>query len=161
MNTREKGIIGLMVGTVIFGAFHFLAPSPKTGTIPTQEELKGLDQFIITMAGTLNKQNLVEANYILERAASPCNNDPFLAEKSMLEAVEKKEAVPRPDPLFSYSGFVRIGNKMLAIINGLEYERGDVVEPGGYRVSRITAEQVELNGGGKEHEVLQIMNENL
>ncbi len=160
MNAREKGIVGLMVGTVIFGAFHFFSPGVKLGPLKAQEELKELDQFIVSMAATLNKPDLVEARYILEKAAAPCRKNPFWAEKVEPQVVAKKEDLPQPEHAFIYSGFVCLGNKMLAIINGLEYESGDMLDPGGYRVGRITAEQVILNRGLKENKVLQLMNEN-
>ena len=53
-----------------------------------------------------------------------------------MEARSPKETA-RALPNLAYSGFLEIGSKRLAIINGMEYEAGDRVNPGAFSVKTI------------------------
>jgi hypothetical protein len=52
-----------------------------------------------------------------------------------------KEAA-RAIPNLAYSGFLEIGSKRLAIINGMEYEAGDRVNPGALSIKSILPNKV-------------------
>ena len=42
------------------------------------------------------------------------------------------------------SGFIQVDGRMLAVINGVEYEEGDLMAKGGYTVRQISEEKVVL-----------------
>ena len=57
----------------------------------------------------------------------------------------KIKEVPRvsiPDLKVTYTGFMKMGDKTFAIINGVEYAAGDSLEQGDYMVRSITPDQV-------------------
>jgi hypothetical protein len=41
-----------------------------------------------------------------------------------------------------YNGFIELGSKRLAIINGQEYEAGDKLNPGGFTIKSILPTRV-------------------
>ncbi len=161
MSVREKVILFFMLGTVVFGGWKFFGSSSQTIPDPQQKDSPGLDQFIVAMAGTLNKKYLFEADYILQKAASVCPNDPFVTGEPAPAAVEKTGKTPTPDTTLAYTGYVMVGNHMVAVINGTEYESGDRIGQSDQRVSHISPEQVELQAATGEKTILQLVNENL
>jgi hypothetical protein len=45
-------------------------------------------------------------------------------------------------PVLSYSGFLQMGAKRMAIINGMEYEEGEMLPVSGYFIRSITPKSV-------------------
>ncbi len=54
------------------------------------------------------------------------------------------EAAVKPATLPRYTGFVELGSGKLAVIDGMEYQAGDSLEGGGYKVLSVTPDQVVL-----------------
>ena len=82
--------------------------------------------------------------YIITRAATEWDRKPFLVSKqpletgtSPVEADGQDQAVP-----FSYTGYIKAGDKTLAVISGMEYEIGEILEPGEYLIKDISLAQV-------------------
>lgn len=59
-------------------------------------------------------------------------------------AVQAKVASTAP----RYTGYVELGSGRLAVVDGIEYQVGDRLEGGGYRVTAITPERVALESVG-------------
>jgi len=55
-----------------------------------------------------------------------------------------------------FTGFVRAGDKMLAVINGLEYEEGDMMGNGNYTIKQISSEKVVVESESGEELVILI-----
>ena len=72
------------------------------------------------------------------------NQDPFLHEKKQL-ADESDIKNKTPTPVFVYSGFIGTGNRILAVINDIEYKVGETVKDSSYTIERITPDQVILS----------------
>ena len=64
--------------------------------------------------------------------------------KAQVPPVEKSPAKEtlRPLPNLTYSGFLEIGSKRLAIINGIEYEAGDKLSAGGLTIKTVLPNKV-------------------
>ncbi|MGD8881179.1 MAG: general secretion pathway protein GspB, partial [Desulfobacterales bacterium] len=54
-----------------------------------------------------------------------------------------------PDLEVSYTGFMQMGDKKLAIINGVEYAAGDRLEQGDYILQSITPSRVVIVPTGR------------
>lgn len=158
MTTREKIIVGLMLLVVVFGAYElFLAPKP--GAVPLQkapEGLESLNAFITKVAAANQKGGLSETDaYIIKLAEADWKQDPMLdiPKKSVprpVEPVKKVEPALKLDLV--YTGYMDMGGKSLAIINGMEYETGDTIEPGALLIRRIYPNKIEVvatERGGK------------
>ena len=62
------------------------------------------------------------------------------------------------DAVLLYTGYLKAGGRMIAVINGIEYEPGDVIEPGRYVVREITDQQVVIEERGGKALVLPLDN---
>ena len=67
-----------------------------------------------------------------------------LTDRPQEEIKRQKQVVQTagPRPNFSYTGFMQMGDKRFAIINGFEYAPGDQLQEGGYKVSSVTPSKV-------------------
>jgi len=83
---------------------------------------------------------------------------PGKAETALLESIEKawrlaafydkplegRSVAVKPTVMPRYSGYVELGSGRLAIVDGFEYQAGDTLEGGGYKVISIVPERVVL-----------------
>ncbi len=152
MNKREKIIVALMVVVVLFALVSFI-PSPFSGkadvSSSSQARLTELRELATKISEEETKEDLTNTEkLILGRADTAWSKDPFIG-KSLTAAVEPGQG-QAPDPNFSYTGFIDTGTKRLAVINGFEYEVGEMLKSGGYIVSVIDPRAVVLEGKEKQ-----------
>jgi hypothetical protein len=158
MTNREKIIVGLMLLTVVYGIytvfFEGKGSVEPAAAISSTIDLENLNTFITKIAET-SKAGLSQADkYIIEQAETEWKQDPLvrveLTNRPESEIQKSKEVikVSIPDLKVSYTGFMQMGNKTFAIINGVEYSAGDQLEQGGYMVRSITPSQVVIVSTG-------------
>ena len=159
MTGREKIIIALMVMAGIYGAYSLFFASPSSDDLLNPKMgVEDVNQFVVEVTGQINKDVLSEVDtYAIKKATAPWKNDPFFRSESALNSGIEREG----DDLvlivdFTYTGYIQMGDKMLAIINGLEYETGDTIDPGGYIVRSISPSRVELNAEKNETIILKL-----
>jgi hypothetical protein len=167
MTTREKIIVGIMILTIIYGAYA-LFPSGDSAVAPSTrgkntESVADLQKFVIDVAQKLQKSTPSEADqYNIEQASTNWQKDPFLRSVAPLTAelerpapVEVPKQAPEPEvkPDLRYSGFLQMGVKRMAIINGMEYEEGEMLPVSGFFIRSITPKSVIIGkiGDGKSH----------
>lgn len=135
MSTREKIIVALMIVAVIYGAYTIFFTKPQEVTSIKgggDKELKALNAFITKVADKTKQGLSKKQAYMLDKAVTPWRQDPLVQIRPKLSAAEKAARQPLVlNTKFSYTGFMQMGDKRLAIINDLEYEVGDKLEPGG------------------------------
>jgi hypothetical protein len=155
MSNREKIIVGLMLLTVAYGIYAlFFEGKGKTGTtftasVSATKQLENLNAFITKVAEASKAGLSKEDKYIISRAESDWKQDPFttveLTDRPEDEINRQRQQVVQtagPQLNVSYTGFMQMGDKKFAIINGLEYAAGDELEQGGFIVRSITPTQV-------------------
>jgi hypothetical protein len=153
MARREKIILAVMVAVIAYAAWDFLlrpAPQRPAALAPADGSANG---FLTQMNETLKQLSASQAHeQMVKRAETPWPADPFgqgpvqAAADQTAAAMPEKE-IPR-QALLSYTGFIKVGEKLLAIVNGMEYETGEAIEPGGMVVEQITPTQIVLKSGG-------------
>ena len=141
-----------MLLTVVYGVytvfFEKRGSVEPVAAVSSTMELENLNAFI-TKVAEASKEGLSESDkYIIGRAEAEWKQDPLanvdLTSRPESE-IKKNQEVARvsiPDLKVSYTGFMRMGDKAFAIINGMEYGAGDQLEQGGYLVRSITPSQV-------------------
>ena len=156
MSNREKIIVALMVVSVIFGIYIVFFESPKQTTTvnpAADRELEVLNTFITKVAEKTQSGPSKEQAYILNKAQSAWKQDPLV----QLEA-KKVDVDTGPEPVLDarvqYTGFLQMGDTRLAIINGMEYEAGDQLEPGGFIIRRIFPNHVLVAPPGKNKKTM-------
>jgi hypothetical protein len=154
MSNREKIIVGLMLLTVAYGVYAlFFEGKGKRNTtsiasVSATQQLENLNAFITKVAEASKAGLSKEDKYIISRAESPWKQDPLTTVELTArpeDEINRKQQVAQttgPQLNVSYTGFMQMGDKRFAIINGLEYTTGDELEQGGFVVRSITPSQV-------------------
>ena len=165
MTTREKILVGLMCLAILYGAYElFWTPSTRKASkqpvIPTGEDMR-------TFAGEV-KQKLVkekvpeEATYRIDKASTGWAKDPFLQTTVPLTDKRPVDASPNPTvqthvelPDLIYTGYLQMGDKMMAVINGMEYAVGESLGVDDLYVKHISGLSVTI-GKVKSKETIQL-----
>ena len=146
MTNREKIIVGLAALALGYGAMELLLPRAKVAPVSQPQSLEGLNAFITKVADATRVGTAEAGAIVIQKAEAAWKQDPFLE-------IQKAKAVKPPDkpttetarlPNLVYNGFMELGSKRLAIINGQEYEAGDKLNPGGFTIKSILPTRVVL-----------------
>jgi len=150
MSKREIIIVFAALVAIIYAVYSlFIASSSKQITNNTNIKKTGAVMFIANLSEILVKNALDKTDiYIITRAEAEWEKDPFLKTELTKKSEITKKPVPaeetpkQPEPLeerisLTYSGYIEMGGKRLAIINDVEYETNDELELVGYIVEKI------------------------
>jgi hypothetical protein len=144
MTNREKVIVGLAALALGYGAMELLLPRAKVAPVSQPQSLEGLNVFITKVADATRVGTAEAGAIVIQKAEAAWKQDPFLE-------IQKAKAVKPPDkpttetarlPNLVYNGFMELGSKRLAIINGQEYEAGEKLNPGGFTIKSILPTRV-------------------
>lgn len=143
-----------MVLTVAYGIYALFfegkgkSISTQPASVSSAAQLENLNAFITKVAEASNAGLSKEDKYIISRAETQWKQDPMisteLTDRPQEEIKRKKQVVQAaaPRPNFTYTGFMQMGDRRLAIINGFEYAPGDQLQEGAYKVSSVTPSKV-------------------
>ncbi len=156
MSKREKIILFFMALSIVYGFFVFFIEAPgKKGAIGQNSKLESLNKFISHVA-ELTKESLSDIDsYIIEKAPKQWDKDPLLSSDSefQFKAEDTEADVSALKVNIKYTGYLNMGVKNLAILNGLEYEEGEELEKGGFIIRKIYPERVIIVIKGKQEEI--------
>ena len=158
MSKREKIIVMLMVLSLVYGFYtFFIEPAPKKGHALTDSKLDAFNKFISNIA-VLTKDGLSEIDaYIIENIGSKWTKDPLFKTKTGGSFDDEGGPIRRPpkEMGITYSGYLQMGKRNLAVINGMEYETGEIMEQEGFIVGPIYPERVIIvvPGGKKKFSI--------
>lgn len=141
-----------MLLTVVYGVYTVFFEGKRSveplAAMGSAKELENLNSFITKIAEA-SKAGISEADkYIIDRAETEWSQDPLISvnltnrPESEIQKSKEVTQVSIPDLKVSYTGFMKMGDKTFAIINGVEYAAGDPLEQGDYMVRSITPSQV-------------------
>jgi len=126
MSKREKIIIGVMVFSILFALVYFLTPTLTGREEKTGDQYSGSEKIIQEIATELKKVAASpHENYIIARAEAAWAKDPFYRK---IQPAPVKAAAGTQEIV--YSGFVDMGEKKLAVINGSTYQVGEKLDFG-------------------------------
>ena len=161
MKKREIIIVVIAALLGVYGLVdYFILSGSKApgGGQKITEALTSIDGF--AQAAELNlipaevTGSLKDQAYMISKAEAPWEKDPFGG--GGLES-KAEEGLVKEDILeMHYSGFIRAGKKMLAVVNGMEYTVGELLVDVGYKVSKITSSKVVLLTEANKEIVLQL-----
>ena len=168
MPKRAKTLLIILLLTLTYGVYEFFFSAPSGTTVMDAEaELKVLHTLMKEIAADLNKENVSAADtYIIDRAETAWRKDLFWARHEKeppepdkidqrMEAVDLiPEKTQEGQITFTYSGYLELGSKKIAIIDGMEYEIGEELEPGGYTVRRIFPNRVVIEVKGERQLII-------
>jgi hypothetical protein len=141
MTNREKAIVGLMLLAVVYGVYivFFAGPNEEAAFKSGGDtKLEALNSFITKVAEKTKSSLPEEQAYALQKAQSDWTQDPLIHIEPKISREEEAQRQPlKLDRKIIYTGFLQMGANRLAIINGLEYEIGDRLEPDGLIIRNI------------------------
>ena len=144
---RQVILVALMVATVGYGAFELLT-GQRGGKAPVAEQKVDIQEAAKTVEminQMMSKAPMSESErYRVELLRRETLASPFYVADTEFYFPGAGQA---DGASLRYKGFVRIGDKTLAVINGVEYGVGEEVEASGYSVASIQPEFVELSRG--------------
>jgi len=148
-----------MLLTITCGSYIYFFTSPsETDVISPEKGAETLNNFMTDLARTLEESKLSENDtYLLSRAETEWPKDPLLQPGLIVKSevtVEKEEEVFHEEVNFTYSGYLDVGSRRLAIIDGMEYEIGEALEGGKYYIKKITPVQVVIGATEGNREII-------
>ncbi|WP_243312410.1 general secretion pathway protein GspB [Fundidesulfovibrio agrisoli] len=148
ISKREKILLAVMGTAILIAAAYLLWPSSKPPpSALTPQQLADSKKAGETQLQALEKVQLSEREIqAVKSAQQPWPRDPLAVRPPDPEAQVDRDK-------FQYTGFVRVGQSTLAVINGREYQTGEQLESGGFEVVEITPEAVVLQGIVRKNKV--------
>ena len=104
----------------------------------------------------MTKDGLSEIDaYIIENISAKWTKDPLLSTRRDNKYFTASSEIPEILKGITYSGYLQMGRRHLAIINGTEYETGEELEKEGFTVGKIYPNRViiVLRGGEVKHSI--------
>ena len=154
MSKREKIILVFMALTVVYGFYALFVDGPPRHSSAAGNSESRLEAFhkFITSVATMTKDGLSEIDsYIIEHIPAKWTTDPLLRTKGAIIIGPDETDGPPKELNLVYSGFLSMGDKSLAIINGMEYEAGESLPQTDYVVGKILPNRVViLSRGGRK-----------
>ncbi len=145
---REKIILGLAILGVLYVGGRYLFSNSGNDTAGLAAEKDSAYGLVMEVAQRIARYNLTDMEQkVLENAQLPWPDQPFITEHVSAGAAEPSEGSIFPAAAsddYRFTGYLEIGNKRLAIINGEEYETGDRLTESNAAVRSISPEQVLL-----------------
>ena len=145
MTSREKVLLGLCATAAIGGAVYYgmdLLKPPKKTPVAQQDFTP-----IITRVGVELKNNALtdREQRVLAAATTRWLRNPLRSQP--LEKQPEKATEP-DEPLPNYVGFINIGDRPIAIIDGQDYRLEETIKGGVYKLTAIFPDHIELLRNG-------------
>jgi hypothetical protein len=140
MTRREKFILAVTCGVAALGLGSLLFGGNPEVKAPSPAQDKALSAQIEALAKGVDAATPSPVEVaMLEAIQRPWKTD-GLYDKGLVG----KAQGPKPASLPKYTGYVELGTGRLAVVDGFEYQVGDALEGGGYKVVAITPEKIFL-----------------
>ncbi len=148
MKLREKIIVLVAALAGIYGLADYFLFSGKTdqGQELIEKAALDLDTYAAAASAKLAASKIkdpAKVDYLITKAESDWTHDPFGGEMAVQIDTTDEDPDAKAFELV-YSGFLRVGKMILAVVNGIEYRTGEMLHEVGYKVAEITPSQVVL-----------------
>lgn len=143
---REKIILGLMAIAILYAAFDLLTSKRKDPAADTGQQTAELNTFVTDLTTSLGKDATKNLGILVfSRAEKEWTQDPFLDSKAFRLWTESK-APPKAAPKvqFTYTGYLEVERKRMAIINGVEYREGEALDVPGFVLKTVAPTRVAI-----------------
>ncbi|MFO7715685.1 hypothetical protein [Desulfosarcina sp.] len=151
MSKREKIIVSVMAATVLLGGYIYFMPwgAGSRGDNQPEPGPAALDFSQKVIQKLKEDTSLAKELYTIRMADRQWDKSPFLKNEALLSDTRQDSPADAADAVGArldlvYSGFLEVGTRRLAIINGIEYALGEAIDNQGRYVRRIFPHQVEI-----------------
>ncbi|MFC1896767.1 hypothetical protein ACFL0Q_08955 [Thermodesulfobacteriota bacterium] len=138
----------LTLVVILYGAYsYFFEGIGEDIAADAQQEIETLQQTLgEAQKLALSLKQPLMVSYILSRAEAQWSADPFY-EGPKVDVAQLQE-IQEFDVDFLYTGYLQVGARWLAVINGIEYEIGEPMEPPEYVLRSVDPKQVVIEHKG-------------
>lgn len=138
---------------ILYAAVDFLMPKKKNPVIDEKQKTEELNTFMTALSAGMGKDAVKNLGpLIFSRAEKEWTQDPFLDNKSFKAWVQVKkpvkEGTPAPKIDFTYTGYLEMGRKRIAIINSIEYSEGESLDVKGYVLKSVSPTRIVIENRG-------------
>jgi hypothetical protein len=144
---REKIILGMMTIAILYAAFDYLTSSKKDQREDMGQRTAELNTFVTDLTTNLVKDTSKNLGVLVfSRAEKEWTQDPFLDSKAYKLWTEAKAPAKDTAPKieFAYTGYLEVGRKRMAIINGVEYREGEALDIKGFMLKAVSPTRVAI-----------------
>jgi len=152
MKKREKIILGVALAAVLCGLIDFFILSGKNNTARKNQliaDRMNKEKIFAEQSGVEISQiemvrEQVNGDMLISKIESEWAHDPFV------QPVQADEEVELPVSDIIYSGYIRAGGNLFAVINGIEYQSGELIKKYEYKLINITPRKIILQKNLKQ-----------
>lgn len=154
---RQNIIVALALLAIVYGGLdYFILSAKKTGDQKAQK-IAAANNFMKQVSQMLSDDVLTHKEAILFQKAFAqwpesvfFNSVDALGPKTQSDEKIAEEQPAKEHFEFVFSGYIEVAGRKLAVVNGLEYEQGEFLKIGGYRLKRISPEHVIIGKAGAD-----------
>jgi hypothetical protein len=153
LEKRQMIILAVMVIAILYGAYELFLTKKKGPPVDLAQKTADLKTFVAGLATGIGAEKDVTV-LIFSRAEKEWTQDPFLDSQSQRAWAQTRtaaQAVAGKDDKkieFVYSGYLGLGKKNMAVINGMEYREGEALDTAGFVLRSATPERVVIENRG-------------
>ncbi len=152
MNRREKIILIVTLMVFAYGLIDFFILPKNNNRLDTGQAIAHTHKTVAdfanrSMARISKVDNPIQQNnlqILISKIESDWDQDPFGQPLEPDTVTAGSSSPPLLVPGFVYSGYMHVGDVSFAIINGIEYRKGETMPESGYKVITITPKKVVL-----------------
>jgi len=152
LGKREIIILGIMAIAILYGGYEFfIAGKKKPPSVAPSQKTAELSTVVSDLTASLGKDTTTSHSaLVFNRAENVWAQDPFLENKTFREYAKLKAAMKGEMGKleFVYSGYLEMGKKRMAVINGVEYKEGEALEMPGYVLSSVSPTRIVIVNRG-------------
>jgi hypothetical protein len=152
LTTRQIIILGVMLLAILYGAYEFLFTVPKRPDGVTEKTATDLNALIGNITASMTKDtpsplvtyriNRMEAEWLRDPFYEPPNNREEEIAKEMAKLQAEAAAVKGQ---LNYTGYVDMGHKKIAVVNGNEYTIGEALNVAGFVLNEIYPAKISIS----------------
>lgn len=135
-------ILVVVVVAVLYGVYDMvlkkrLAP-PERDMVSREQVLRQTDDLVSSMAASMRETEVSPADvYVIDLAGAGWPRDPFFTGVATATGVADVSEIS-----FLYTGYLEVGTRRMAIINGIDYHAGEAMDVPGFVLRSVTPRQV-------------------
>lgn len=140
--TRREKILFVLVGIAVLGAgLKYAYKSFAQPDDLVRKSRADQKKLMTTVQASLKQGNYTgRERRVVEAAISPWARDPLLKNQLSLNETSSKSQSPLP----KYFGYINTGSKIIAIIDGVDYQSGEFIPGGVFQVLQIYPDHLEI-----------------
>ncbi|MGE0084714.1 MAG: hypothetical protein AB7S75_09850 [Desulfococcaceae bacterium] len=149
MSNREKITVILAFVAMLYGIYEYIFSAKPQMYRKNAEDAEDILQYIAQISQELARTGLTPfENYLIEKTEKKWE-DIFMP-TPLREKEDNQRGELQKIKLPVYTGYMQMGKRMIAIIDGMDYEVGESLPVSGYELIRISPQEITVRNQKKK-----------